>query len=242
MKSEFLSNRELRIFKHQIDLPSFGIQGQEKIKNSKILVVGAGGKGSFALQNLAVAGIGSIGICDNHIVEETTLPRQTLYGNGDLGKQKAIIAKEKLIENNPLTNVTIHNIYLSEINSIAIISNYDIIVDATDNFTSHQTIDKAAQQLKKPVVFGAVNNAMIIVSVFNYLEGHSLHQLFPSDPQYQANTILRDWLPGEVILYNLAGSLLANEVLKIVLGVTGILDGKVLKFDVTTYQLSIDVL
>src|SRR4030042_272491 len=184
MKSEFLSNRELRIFKHQIDLPSFGIQGQEKIKNSKILVVGAGGKGSFALQNLAVAGIGSIGICDNHIVEETTLPRQTLYGNGDLGKQKAIIAKEKLI----------------------------------------------------------VNNAMIIVSVFNYLEGHSLHQLFPSDPQYQANTILPDRLPGEVILYNLAGSLLANEVLKIILGVTGILDGKVLKFDVTTYQLSIDVL
>src|SRR4030042_2377579 len=102
MKSEFLNSRELRIFRSQIDFPSVGLEGQEKIKNTKILVVGAGGRGTFALQNLVAAGIGSIGICDNRIVEETSLPRQNLYGHGDLGKQKAIISKQKILEHPPI--------------------------------------------------------------------------------------------------------------------------------------------
>ena len=242
MKSEILSNRELRIFKHQIDLPYIGIQGQEKLKRSSVLIVGAGGKGTFTLQNLAVAGIGSIGICDYQVVEETAISRQTLYGSGDLGKQKAIISKQKLTENNPFCIIEIHNICLSESNISNIIADYDIIVDTTDNYASHRLIDNAALQLKIPVVFGILHKGIIMVTVFHFRNGHSLQQIFPYDPQYHGDNVLSALLPGEIIPYGLTGSLLANEVLKVILDFPGVLDGKILNFDISTYRITIDPL
>lgn len=242
MKSEILSNRELRIFKHQIDLPHIGISGQEKLKKSRVLIVGAGGKGTFAMQHLAAAGVGYIGICDNQVVEETAIPRQTLYGIGDLGKQKAIIAKQKLTENTPFSKIEIHNICLSESNILSIVSAYDIIVDATDTFASHQLIDQAALKIRTPVVFGALHQGFIMVSVFHFRDGHTFQQMFPSYPHNQGDTILPAFLPAEVILYSLAGNMLANEVLKIMLDLPGILDGKVLKFDIAAYQSSLETL
>lgn len=242
MKSEILSNRELRIFKHQIDLPHVGVRGQEKLKQSKVLVIGAGGKGTSALQNLVAAGLGTIGICDHRIVEETVVPRQTLYGNGDLGKQKAIISKQKLTDISSFSKFEIHNICLSESNILNIISAYDVIADATDDYDSHRIIDQAAQKLKIPVAFGILYKGFIMISVFHFRNGHSLQQIFPSDTHYQVDTVLPALLPGEVIPYSIAGSLLANEVLKVILDFKGILNDRVLKFDVATYQITFDSL
>lgn len=237
MESEFLNSRELRIFRHQMDLPSVGLQGQEKMKKSKVLIVGAGGRGAFALQNLAAAGIGSIGICDNRVVEETTLPRQCLYGHGDLGKQKAILSRQKVHENCPVTLVDVHNIFLSENNSIPIISNYDLIADATDSHEAHAIIDKAAQEAQKPVVFCELQNAVIYLSVFHYSGKHSYRMLSESALRRNDRSPISSPVPAEVIQYSLAGSLIANEVLKIVLGIPGILQGRILQFDVTTFRM-----
>ena len=239
MESEFLNSRELRIFRHQIDLPSVGLQGQEKIKKSKVLIVGAGGRGAFALQNLAAAGIGSIGICDNQIVEETTLPRQSLYGHGDLGKQKAILSRQKIQENNPIAHVDVHNIFLSENNSIPILSKYDLIADATNSHEAHAIIDKAAQEAKKPVVFCEIQNAIVFISVFHFAGEHSYRMLSDAALRRHNPAPVSSPVPAEVIQYSLAGSLIANEVLKIVLGIPGILQGRVLQFDVASFQMII---
>jgi molybdopterin/thiamine biosynthesis adenylyltransferase len=237
MKSEILTSRELRIFRHQIDLPAVGLQGQEKIKKSKVLVAGAGGKGTFALQNLAAAGVGSIGICDNRIVEETTLPRQNLYGNGDLGKQKAIVSKQKILETNPIIHADVHNVFLSESNIIPILSNYDLIIDATDSYPAHALIDKAAQVAGKPVVFCELRNAAIYISVFHHIGHHSCQLLYDNGLLQYDNSLVSSQLPAEVIQYSLAGTLIANEALKIILGISDILDGCCLKFDITTFQM-----
>jgi len=237
MKSEFLTSRELRIFRHQMDLPSVGLQGQEKIKKSKVLIAGAGGRGTFTLQNLAAAGIGSIGICDNRIVDETTLPRQNLYGNSDLGKQKAIISKQKILETHPILRADIHNVFLSESNIIPILSNYDLIADATDNYEAHAVIDKAAQEAGKPVIFCVLQNAVIFISVFHYKGNHSCQKLYDAGLLKNENSHITNPLPAEVIQYSLAGSLIASEALKIVLGIPGILDGTYLKFDITSFQM-----
>jgi sulfur-carrier protein adenylyltransferase/sulfurtransferase len=234
MKSEFLSSRELRIFKHQIELDSIGLQGQEKIRNSKVLIIGAGGKGACAIQILAASGVGNLGICDHRVVEETSLPRQCLYGQGDLGKQKAIISKQKILENNQMIQINIHNIRLNENNIAPIISGYDIIADVTDNGIAHLLIDKAALNLNKPVVFCDLSQSLIIVSVFHYKNNHSFSQL--RDDQIASGAPV---IPAESVQYSLAGSLVANEVLKIILESQEILDGKVLKFDVTSYQMTV---
>jgi molybdopterin/thiamine biosynthesis adenylyltransferase len=240
MKSDILSNREVRIFKNQINLLSVGLEGQEKIKKSKVLIVGAGGKGACTLQNLSAAGVGYLGICDNHIVEEVAIPRQSLYGHGDLGKQKAIISKQRLLENNHISKFKIHNIYLAENNINSITSTYDIIVDATDNYITHLIIDDAAQKMKKPVVFGSLNNPCGTIGVFNFNCGPSFRLCYPSNPGYQSNNPLFSVIPGEGFLYSFIGSIMASEVLKIILSIPSILNKKLLKFDLLNYQFTLD--
>jgi molybdopterin/thiamine biosynthesis adenylyltransferase len=240
MKSAILSNRELRIFKRQIGLPEIDVPGQEKLKKSKVLVVGAGGKGTFVLQNLAAAGVGFIGICDYHIVEETAISRQTLYSSRDLGKQKAIISKQKLTEQHPFCAFEIHNICLSETNIQPIISGYDIIVDATDSYTSHRIIDQAALKLNLPVVISMLHQGTIMVTVLHLNHGYSLQEIIHSDSHFQQDTLPTSGLAGEVIPYSLAGSLISNEVLKIILDFQGILNGKILKFNTASLQITID--
>ena len=122
MKSEGLSEKEQRTFGEQIRLSGVGQAGQLKIKKSRILVIGAGGKGTSALRCLVGAGVGMIGISDNYVVEQPALPRQLLYGEKDLGRHKAIISKQKLAELSGFTDFEIHNICLSEQNSGQIVS------------------------------------------------------------------------------------------------------------------------
>jgi sulfur-carrier protein adenylyltransferase/sulfurtransferase len=234
MRSEILSDKELRRYIDQINLPSVGIEGQEKYKQAKVLVIGAGGKGTCILQHLTTAGIGKIGISDNYPVEEKALPRQKLYGNSDLGKQKAIISSQRLKEVNHLVDIELHNVCLSENNISPICNDYDIIVDATDNFPAHYLVNDAAITLNKPLVFGTVFNSLGMVSVFNYQNGPSLRCLYPETPGKEDKPPLKG-LFGSSILTDIVGTLMTNEIFKVILGLPTELNGKLLIFDSANY-------
>ena len=239
LSSEILSKQEIRRYALQISSPSIGLSGQEKIKQAKVLVVGAGGKGTTVLQNLATLGIGKIGISDNFPVEEHELTRQYLYGNGDLGKQKAIISKQKLLEINHFVNYELHNVCLSKTNIKSICQNYDILIDATDNFSSRYLISDTAVSLGKPMIFGMVYNSTGIVSVLNYMDGPSLRCLFPEKPVFSHAENSGDF-SCQVSLMNIIGSFIANETIKIILGVSSRLSGNLLKYDAGNFTIAFE--
>lgn len=237
--SEILSQKEIRRYTLQINASTIGVKGQEKIKQSKILVVGAGGKGTSILQTLATIGIGKIGISDNYPIEESELSRQYLYGNSDLGKQKAIVSKQKLMEINHFVNYELHNVCLSETNSKTICEKYDILIDATDNFSSRYLINDTAIALNKPMIFGMVKNHFGLISVFNYMGGPSLRCLFPEKPTLNC-TDNSEGFVCQVSLMGIIGSIVANEILKIILGRNTKLSGNLLKFNAVNYSVSFE--
>lgn len=237
MESEILNNGELRRYTHQIKLESIGVKGQEKIKKSKVLVIGAGGKGTAVLQNLSTAGIGKLGISDNLTVEEKSLSKQVLYGNSDIGKQKAIVSRYKLAELNHFIDFELYNIRIDKKNILDICREYSVLVDATDNFPSKYLINDAAIILKKPLVFGSVLNTAGMVSVFNYKQGPSLRCLFPAEPSGDVSPEQKK-LAAIGILYNIVGTIMANEVLKIILQTDNVISGKLLLFNVLDYTIS----
>jgi adenylyltransferase/sulfurtransferase len=238
MHSEVLSGLEIRRFSQQIELPSVGLSGQEKIKKSKVLVAGAGSKGTSLMQHLVTAGIGRIGISDNFPVEEKMLPNQTLYGNGDLGKQKAIIAKYKLSDINHCTEIELHNVYLSEKNCTQICNDYDILVDATDNLAAHHLINDTAIRLNKPVIYGSVCNSQARISVFNYNNGPSFRCMYNQITEKKETSRI-DGIANMGIISCIAGTIMANEVLKVILGLPFTLSGKLMLFEVSGYAMKI---
>jgi molybdopterin/thiamine biosynthesis adenylyltransferase len=241
MKSGILSDKEIRIMAGQIQLPEVGIAGQEKIKNARILVIGAGGKGTSVLQSLVAAGVGTIGITDNILVEEDILPRQSLYGEKDLGKQRAIISAHRLSESGCSSAFTLHNICLMETNILDIIAPYDLLVDATDNFPAHYMINDAAIISGKPFVYGSVNHNAGFVSVFNLPAGPSFRCLYPQRPR--SKTLLTDeGLPALNILYQVTGSLMACEALKIIQGIPSAIHGRLLRFHLDTYSVTFETI
>lgn len=240
MKSDILTAREIRKFEEQINLPGIGIQGQEKFRKARILVIGAGGKGASALQALVAAGVGYIGICDNYPVEESALPRQSLYGEIDTGKLKAIVARQHLLEKTKLTEIELHNICLSEANIRPILGDYDIVLDATDNFMAHYLISDGTVATGKPLVFGSVYRTTAQVSVFNYAGGPSLRSLFPVVPHSNGEQD-NAGIMGIQLLYAFTGNLMANESLKIILGSDTVLSGRVLHFNLKDYSSSVEI-
>lgn len=238
LSSEILSAKEIRRYALQISIPSIGLKGQEKIKQAKVLVVGAGGKGTIVLQNLATIGIGKLGISDNFYVEENELSRQYLYGNSDLGKQKAIISKQKLMEINHFVDYELHNVCLSESNIKTICKNYDILIDTTDNFTSRYLISDTAILLGKPMIFGIVDNSIGMVSIFNYMNGPSLRCLFPKIPDYTIEENSNDF-SCQVSLMGIIGSIIANETIRIILGASSRLSGQLLKYNANDFSIEL---
>jgi adenylyltransferase/sulfurtransferase len=241
MKSEILSEKEIRTMARQIQLPEVGIAGQEKIKNARVLVIGAGGKGTSVLQSLAAAGVGTLGIADNMLVEENILPRQNLYGEKDLGKQRAIISAQRLSESGCSSVLTLHNICLMETNILNIIAPYDMLVDATDNFPAHYMINDAAIISGKPYVYGTVNHNAGFVSAFNLPGGPSFRCLYPRWPRNK--TPLNDaGIPALNLLYRITGTLMAGEALKIIQGLPSSLNGKLLCFHLDTYTSTFETI
>ncbi len=231
-----LSTKEIRRYSHQINQKGIGLEGQEKIKGSKVLIIGAGGKGTAVLQVLSSIGVGYMGICDDFLVEESTLSRQHLYGNIDIGKQKAIVSKQKLQEINHFISYELHNVCLNENNIDKIVGGYDILVDATDNFPTRYLISDAAIRMEKPLVFGSVHNHTAMVSVFNYQRGPSLRCAYPKPPSGTVDNV--DGFACHTSLLSMVGSIIANEVLKIILDKSTVLSGNIMKISGVTYDAS----
>ena len=233
-----LSDKEIRRYASHIELPGLTIEGQEKIKKAKILVIGAGGKGSSVLQNLASAGIGTIGICDNSPIAEDQLCRQYLFGDADMGKQKAIVARQKLLQINQLNEYRLHNVYLTEETVERICSGYDILVDSTDNFPAHYLIHDVSIRMHKPVIFGRIVGPTGFVSVFNYRGGPSLRCCYPEPPTDVKNNFGEGFV-NRAVLVSIIGSILANETIKVSIQMDTELSGNLLSVDAANYKLKL---
>ena len=225
-----LTKQEFQRYSRHIIIPEIGIIGQEKIKNSKVLVIGAGGLGCPVGQYLAAAGVGTIGIVDFDEVDESNLQRQILFTPEDIGKSKAEVAAQKLKKQNPNLQFTIYNLQFTSANSLDIIKNYDIIVDGSDNFPTRYLVNDSCVILGKPLVSGSVFKFQGQVSVFNYKNGPTYRCLFPEPPN-------SDDVPNctEIgvlgVLSGIIGTIMANETLKIILEIGKVLSGKLLVMD-----------
>jgi sulfur-carrier protein adenylyltransferase/sulfurtransferase len=233
MPGDTLSIRELRRYRKQIMISEIGPEGQKKIKKAKVLVVGAGGLGCPILQYLTVAGIGKIGIVEFDMVDESNLQRQVLYGSADVGKLKSIIAKSTLQHLNSLVDIEIFNLKLDSSNSLKILKNFDIIVDATDNLQVRYVINDSCVILGKPMVHGAIYKYEGSVSVFNFRGGPTYRCYNP----YKDSSSFKNPLPSEVglfgVLPGITGTFMAGEVIKIITETGDILSGKVLLINIS---------
>jgi adenylyltransferase/sulfurtransferase len=220
--------------RHQL-LKEIGKQGQLKLKNASVLVIGTGGLGCPVLSYLTGAGVGHIGILDADLVEKTNLHRQFLFGTSKIGKPKTKAVTNHLQDLNPHISFTEHYLKLMPKNAIDIIKNYEIIVDATDNFPTRYLINDACIILDKPFVYGSIDRFQGQVSVFNYRDsngtnGPTYRCLFPAPPSPEtAPNCSQSGVIG--ILPGIVGSLQASEVIKMITGSGRTLNGKVLLVD-----------
>src|SRR6201988_1074570 len=145
---------EIRRYSRHLIIPDVGVTGQKRLKNARVLCVGAGGLGSPALMSLAAAGVGTLGIVDFDTVDESNLQRQIIHGQSDVGRPKAESARDSIGEINPLVNVVVHDVRLDNDNVMEIFSQYDLIVDGTDNFATRYLVNDACVLLGKPYVWG----------------------------------------------------------------------------------------
>ncbi len=170
-------------YQRQVLLNGFGEEGQKRLQEAKVLVVGAGGLGVPVLTYLNAMGVGTLGIVDKDLVSTTNLHRQVLYTEEMVGTSKAVSAKKQLLAQNSDTNIVVYNLFLDAGNALEIIQNYDVVVDATDNFPARYLINDACVILKKPFVYGALHGFEGQVSVFNYKNGPTYRCLFPTMPK-----------------------------------------------------------
>ena len=225
-------------YDRHIILSEIGQEGQNKITQAKVLVVGAGGLGCPVLQYLAAAGVGTLGIIDFDVVEESNLQRQILFGTSSIGKNKAFAAKERLKDLNPTINIRAYPEALTSQNALELFKKYDIIVDGSDNFDTRYLINNAAVLTNKPIVYGAIYKFEGQVAIFNYQGSATYRCLFPSKPK--ANSIANCSEIGVLgVLPGIIGTLQANEVLKIILEFEDVLAGKLYCFNAKNNTSSI---
>lgn len=163
-------------------IPEVGIGGQEKLKNARVLVIGAGGLGCPVLQYLCAAGVGTIGIIDFDTIELHNLHRQILFSTEDIGKQKAETAAIKIKKQNPNALIDVYNLMLNIENAEQLISKFDIIIDGSDNFETRYLVNDTCLKLNKPLVYGSILRSEGQVAVFNYNESKNLRDLYPEAP------------------------------------------------------------
>lgn len=229
-------------YDRQIKLQGFGIEAQYKLASAKVLVIGAGGLGCPVLQYLTAAGVGNIGIVDDDRVSLSNLHRQILYNSDDIGKLKTEAALGRLNAMNPEVHFKIFSERIISQNAVNIVSEYDIIIDCTDNFATRYLLDDLCRILEKPLIFGAIYQYEGQVAVFNVRnkEGFTTHyrNLFPEPPN-----------PGEVpdcneagvlgVLPGVIGTLQATEAIKLMTGIGEPLINKLMTIDILSYQTAV---
>lgn len=225
-----LSDAELRRFGRHLVLPEFGIEGQRRLKAGSVLLIGLGGLGSPAAIYLAAAGVGRIGLVDADVVEETNLQRQIAHGHAVLGKPKIESAAARMLDLNPDLVIERHQMRLDLENAVGLISQYDIIIDGTDNFPTRYLVNDTCVKLGKPNVFGGVLRFDGQLSVFDARYGPCYRCLFPEPPPIEfapncAEAGVLGVMPGVI------GSLQATEAIKLLVGIGTPMIGRMLIYD-----------
>lgn len=215
----------------QMILPGFGQRTQEKLAAARVLIIGAGGLGAPVLQYLGAAGIGRLGIVDHDRVSESNLHRQVIYKESDIGEQKAVIARERLLELNSSLIVDAISEELNKDNGPGLIASYDIVVDATDNFETRYLVNDLCYLYQKPLVYASLYRYQGQLAVFHYGErSANLRELFPRIPD--PSTVASCTDVGVLgAMTGIMGSLQALEVIKIIGGVGDVLSGELLVLD-----------
>jgi sulfur-carrier protein adenylyltransferase/sulfurtransferase len=229
-KGPALTVDEVRRYSRHLIIPDVAMAGQQRLMNAKVLCVGAGGLGSPALMYLAAAGVGTLGIVEFDTVDESNLQRQIIHGQSDIGKSKAISAKEKIAEINPNVNVVVHEIRLDTDNVMEIFSQYDLIVDGTDNFATRYLVNDACVLLKKPYVWGSIYRFDGQASVFWAEYGPCYRCLYPEPPP---PGMVPSCAEGGVlgVLCASIGSIQTTEAIKLITGIGEPLIGQLMIYD-----------
>jgi len=242
--AESLTVDEVRRYSRHIIIPEVGMAGQKRLKNARVLCVGAGGLGSPALMYLAAAGVGTLGIVEFDTVDESNLQRQIIHGQSDIGRSKAESARESVLEINPHVNVIVHDTRLDNDNVLEIFAGYDLIVDGTDNFATRYMVNDAAVLLGKPYVWGSIYRFEGQVSVFWDEHGPNYRDLYPEPPP---PGMVPSCAEGGVlgVLPGIVGSIQALEAIKLILDLGDPLVGRLLTFnaleeDFRTYKVRPD--
>ena len=225
-----LTNEEISRYSRHLLLPEIGVEGQVKLKNAKVLIVGTGGLGAPLALYLSAAGVGTIGLVDFDVVDESNLQRQIIHSTRDLGRPKVASAKDRIKGINPLVNVVMHNVMLSSENALDIIAGYDIVADGTDNFQTRYLVNDACVFLGKPHVYGSIFQFDGQASVFCVKDGPCLRCLRPSPPPLG---LVHSCDVGGVLgmLPGIVGTIQATEVVKLIVGNAQSLSGRLLVID-----------
>ena len=225
-----LTPEELRRYSRHLIIPEVGLEGQRRLKNARVLVIGAGGLGSPVLLYLAAAGIGTLGIVEDDAVDDSNLQRQVIHGVADVGRPKAESARDSIAGLNPHVAVELHQVRLDSSNALEIFSGYDLVIDGTDNFATRYLVNDAAAILGKPYVWGSILRFDGQVSVFWKGRGPTYRDLYPEAPQ--AGTV-PSCAEGGVfgVLCAQIGSVMAAEAIKLVTGIGQPLLGRLLVLD-----------
>jgi adenylyltransferase/sulfurtransferase len=225
-----LTVEEVRRYSRHLIIPDVGKTGQRRLKNAKVLVVGAGGLGSPALLYLAAAGVGTLGVIDFDVVDESNLQRQIIHGQSDIGRPKAVSAMESIHEVNPLVNVVLHEERLDSDNAMQIFEPYDLIVDGTDNFATRYLVNDACVLLGKPYVWGSIYRFDGQASVFWAEHGPCYRCLYPEPPP---PGMVPSCAEGGVlgVLCASIGSIQVTEAIKLITGIGEPLAGRLMIYD-----------
>jgi molybdopterin/thiamine biosynthesis adenylyltransferase/rhodanese-related sulfurtransferase len=225
-----LTTEEVRRYSRHIIIPDVGMAGQKRLKNAKVLCVGAGGLGSPALMYLAAAGVGTLGIVEFDTVDESNLQRQVIHGQSDIGRSKAQSAADTVREINPLITVTVHETRLDNSNVMQIFDQYDLIVDGTDNFATRYMVNDACVLLGKPYVWGSIYRFDGQASVFWAEHGPCYRCLYPEPPP---PGMVPSCAEGGVlgVLCAAIGSIQVNEAVKLLAGIGDPLVGSLMVYD-----------
>jgi molybdopterin/thiamine biosynthesis adenylyltransferase/rhodanese-related sulfurtransferase len=228
--AEALTVDEVRRYSRHLIIPDVGMTGQKRLKNAKVLCVGAGGLGSPALLYLAAAGVGTLGIIDFDVVDESNLQRQIIHGQSDVGRSKAESARDSILELNPLVNVVLHETALDSDNALDIFAPYDLIVDGTDNFATRYLVNDACVLLGKPYVWGSIYRFDGQASVFWAEHGPCYRCLYPEPPP---PGMVPSCAEGGVlgVLCATIGSIQVNEAIKVIIGIGEPLAGRLMIYD-----------
>lgn len=240
MSEVTFSKEELERYSRHLIIPEFNIEGQRKLKQAKVLIVGTGGLGAPLLQYLSAAGVGTIGIVDFDVVEPSNLQRQVLFTLEDVGKPKVQAAKERIESQNPYINITTYNVALTSENALDIIKDYDVVADGTDNFPTRYLVNDACVILNKVNIYASIFRFEGQLSVFNYTDkdgvvGPNYRDLFPTPPP---PGLVPSCAEGGVlgVLPGILGSLQANEVIKVITGLGDPLSGRFFTIDALGFE------